>query len=98
MSDDLLAKVVAERNALKEKLAAQQVKASALKAENALKMDDLKQRLKDAEKREFEALVDSRYFKSETSRHISQRSLAWKKIDELEATVAKMKGAADAAG
>ena len=91
MNDDLLAKVVAERNVLKDKLAAQQVKLTALKDENALKVGDLKQRLKDAEKREFEALVDAKYYKAECSRHIAQRNLAMARVKELEGAIDAMK-------
>jgi len=91
MSEDLLAKVVAERNSLKERIAANKEKEKAAVEAAKAEVVRLKADLKDAEKREFNALVDAKYYKAECSRHIAQRNLAMARVKELEATIDSMK-------
>lgn len=91
MSEELLAKVVSERNALKAKVAGLQVKLSAEKDERARDVGDLKQKLAEAEKLEFEARVDAQTWKADLSRVTAQKNLALKKLTELEAEIARLK-------
>jgi chromosome segregation ATPase len=98
MSDELLAKVVAERNRLQEQVAKQ-------KADHAAKVEKLKaniakleEALVEANKREFDARVDALSWKADLSREKAQRNLLRvhaanleKQVEDLKRLVADVK-------
>lgn len=96
MGEELLAKIVAERNSLKERIVANKEKEKAAVEAAKAEVARLKAGLKDAEKREFNAMVDAGYYKAMCARHLAQRNLAMVRVKDLENIIDSMKKAANA--
>ena len=91
MSEELLAKVVSERNALRTKWEKVSEKLAEEKKARAADVERLNRELADMSRKEFEARVDAMSWKADLSRATAQKNLAMKKLVELEAEIARLK-------
>lgn len=91
MSEELLAKVVSERNALRTKWEKVSEKLAEEKKARAADVERLSREAQDLSRREFEARVDAMTWKADLSRAIAQKNLALTKLTELEAEIARLK-------
>jgi hypothetical protein len=91
MSEELLAKVVSERNALKAKWEKVSERLAAEKKARAEEVDALKAQLAEAQKREFEARVDAMTWKADIGRHVAQRNLLRVHAAKLEEEIQRLR-------